>query len=69
MSKLDLAIIAAVIFGGAVLIEGGHRSDRRTGAGRQPVMRVPARRARTTTTCRTARPASRSWRVWRRSAL
>ena len=42
MSKLDLAIIAAAIFGGAILIEGGHRVVIDAPAQADTVMRMPA---------------------------
>jgi hypothetical protein len=42
MSKLDLAIIAAVLIGGAVLIEGGHRVVIDAPAQADAAIRVPA---------------------------
>ena len=42
MSKLDLAIIAAALLGGAVLIEGGHRTVIDAPAQVDTAIQVPA---------------------------
>ena len=42
MSKLDLAIIAAAVIGGAMLIEGGHRVVIDAPAPADAAMRAPA---------------------------